>query len=109
VTVKPVIPRLRARTDAEAAIDYYRSEAGTDVALRFVAALEAAYVVIGVRPKSGSLRFAHELDVEGLRSRKVGRFPYLLFYMERADHVEVWRILHARRDIPAWIDSRDPA
>jgi toxin ParE1/3/4 len=29
------------------------------------------------------------------------RFPYLIFYMEQADHIDVWRVLHGRRDIPA--------
>jgi len=33
----------------------------------------------------------------------VKRFPYLAFYVERADHVDVWRVLHGARDIPAWL------
>ena len=24
----------------------------------------------------------------------VDRFPYLVFYVERVDHVDVWRVLH---------------
>jgi toxin ParE1/3/4 len=31
------------------------------------------------------------------------RFPYLVFYSERSDAIEVWRVLHGRRDIPAWL------
>lgn len=38
---------------------------------------------------------------QGLRSRSIARFPFLIFYMERDDHIDVWRVLHAQRDIPA--------
>jgi toxin ParE1/3/4 len=31
------------------------------------------------------------------------RFPYLVFYLERADCIDVWRVLHAQRDIPSWM------
>jgi toxin ParE1/3/4 len=27
----------------------------------------------------------------------------LVFYFERADDVDVWRVLHGQRDIPAWM------
>ena len=27
----------------------------------------------------------------------------LVFYMEGRGHVDVWRILHGRKDIPAWM------
>jgi toxin ParE1/3/4 len=33
----------------------------------------------------------------------VPRFPYLIFYLVGADHVDVWRVLHAERDIAAWM------
>ncbi len=32
-------------------------------------------------------------------------FPYVVFYVDRADSVDVWRILHARRDIAASLVS----
>jgi toxin ParE1/3/4 len=73
------------------------------VALRFVDALQDAYRVISVRPASGSPRYAHELDLPGLRSRRLVRFPYMIFYLERSDHIDVWRVLHVQRDIASWI------
>lgn len=103
MTAKPVVPRDQARRDIEEAIDYYTLEAGADVALRFIDAVSQAYRVISVRPASGSPRYAHVLDLPGLRSRKLGRFPYLIFYLERDDHVDAWRVLHAQRDIPSWM------
>jgi toxin ParE1/3/4 len=29
-----------------------------------------------------------------------------VFYIERGDHIDIWRVIHAHRDIPAWM--RDP-
>ena len=64
---KPVTPRAQARTDVENIVGHYLREAGADVALRFVAALEVAYGAIAARPGAGSPRFAHELGLPGLR------------------------------------------
>ena len=33
------------------------------------------------------------------------RYPYFVFYVEREDHLDVWRVLHAQRDIPAWMQD----
>ncbi|WP_380872380.1 plasmid stabilization protein [Sphingomonas sp. DBB INV C78] len=103
MTAKPVIPRALAARDVDEAADYYADEAGGDVALRFIDALEQAYRLISARPATGSPRYAHELDLPGLRSRQLAGFPYLVFYLERQDHIDVWRVLHAQRDIPSWM------
>jgi len=42
-----------------------------------------------------------------LRSRKLKRYPYLVFFMPREDQVDVWRILHAQRDIPSWLQGSE--
>jgi toxin ParE1/3/4 len=34
-------------------------------------------------------------------------YPHLVFYVERDDHVDVWRVLHGSRDIPAWMQVPD--
>jgi len=46
MTAKPIVPRGQARTDIEAAIDYYVGQAGEDIALGFIDALESAYRMI---------------------------------------------------------------
>ena len=107
MTAKAVVPRDQAHRDVEEAVDHYAHEAGADIALGFVEALEAAYRWIGEYPGTGSPRYAHELDLPGLRHRSLGRFPYLVFYVERTDHIDVWRVLDARRDLPEWL--LDPA
>jgi toxin ParE1/3/4 len=101
VSTKPVLPRDLARQDVETTVDYYLREAGTNVALGFIEALRAAYRTIANHPAAGSSRYAHELAIPGLRSRRLRRYPYLVFYVEREDHIDVWRVLHAQRNIPA--------
>ncbi|RVH02752.1 type II toxin-antitoxin system RelE/ParE family toxin, partial [Sinorhizobium meliloti] len=32
-------------------------------------------------------------------------YPYLIFYRDQPDHVDVWRVLHAKRDIPQWMQE----
>jgi toxin ParE1/3/4 len=103
MTARAVVPRERARRDVEEAIEYYAVEAGADVALGFVDALQKAFRAIGDHPGIGSPRYAHELDLPGLRSHRLDRFPFLLFYVEGEDRIDVWRVLHAQRDIPAWL------
>ena len=103
---KPVRPRRLARQDVEAALGYYIAEAGTEVALGFIDSVQATYRAIADRPAAGSPRYAQELALPGLRSRAVKRYPYLVFYIERDDHIDVWRVLHAERDIPAWMRAR---
>jgi hypothetical protein len=49
--------------------------------------------------------WGERLRIAGLRSRRVARFPYLIFYVEQEDHIEVRRVLHAKRDIPAWLEE----
>lgn len=93
--------RERAAIDIARAADHYRGEAGADVALRFVDAVERTVGQIGRSPQSGSLRFSYELEIPGLRVRPVTRFPQLVFYVAGDDAVDVWRILHTQRDIPS--------
>ena len=99
--MKPVRRRAIARKDEEAAFDHYASEAGHSVADAFADALREVYRLIAERPAIGSLRYARVADLPDLRSRPVGRFPYLVFYIDREAYVEVWRVLHGRRDILA--------
>jgi toxin ParE1/3/4 len=100
VPARPVRLRERAAADIDRAVDFYLAEADTDVAVRFVDAVERAVGQIGRSPHSGSLRFSYELEIPGLRVRPLVRFPYLVFYVVDDEVVDVWRILHTRRDIP---------
>ncbi|NMG27791.1 type II toxin-antitoxin system RelE/ParE family toxin [Aromatoleum evansii] len=105
--VKPVVPREQANRDVDDAVAYYLDEGAAPVALGFIDALEQAYTHIGRQPGTGSPRYGHELDLPGLRFWSLSRYPYLVFYVERPDHIDVWRVLHSQRDIPAWMQDPD--
>jgi len=57
MTPKPVILRAAARQDVDDAVDHHAEEAGADVALGFIDALEGALWHIGRKPASGSPRY----------------------------------------------------
>jgi toxin ParE1/3/4 len=108
VTAKPIVPRELANRDVDEAIAYYLSESSDEVALGFVDALERAYQHIGRHPAGGSSGYAVELNLPGLRSWPLRRFPHLVFYVETKDCIDVWRVLHSARDIPAWMHVQRP-
>jgi toxin ParE1/3/4 len=106
--IKPLVRRARSDADVADAIDYYLSESPA-AAHGFIDALEAAYDHIQRWPAAGSSRYAFELNIPGLRFWPCKRYPYLIFYVEKADHIEVWRVLHAHRDIPHWLQDDEDA
>lgn len=87
-----------ALADEESAIGWYLAEAGSPGAQRFAAALGDSYELLGATPEVGSQRNAHSLGIPGLCAVKVERFPYLVFYIQRPDSVDVLRVLHTRQD-----------
>lgn len=103
--VKDVVPREIANRDVDETIDRYLLEASTKVALGFVDELEKAYAHIARHPASGSPRYAHQLGLADLRFWPLGRYPYLVFYIERDESIDVWRVLHTQRDIPNWMNE----
>ena len=105
MTPRSVDRRAQADRDVRTSVTWYRREASAAVAERFIDALEETYHAIATDPQIGSTRYAHQLGLEGLRFRVVKGFPYLVFYAEQADRIEVWRVLHAHRDIPAEIED----
>ena len=105
MSVKPVVRRSRADQDILEAVEHYLQDAGERTALRFVDAIEKAFLHIARHPASGSPRHALELELPGLRCWPVKRFPHLVFYVEHDDRIDVWRVLHGQRDIPAWLRS----
>jgi toxin ParE1/3/4 len=109
VTAKQVIPREAAQRDIDQAIAHYAAEAGEPVAVAFIDALERAFRRIAQHPAVGSPRYAFELRLDGLRAWPLRRYPYLVFYVEREDHLDVWRVLHTQRDIPAWMQDPEGA
>ena len=99
--MKRLSRRSRANQDLRRAARFYQDQAGDSTAIRFADAVDAAIRDIATFPGAGSPRYEFEFGFEGLRSRLVRGFPYLVFYIERPDEIEVWRVLHAERDLLA--------
>lgn len=97
----PVSLRSTAERDIASIVDFYRDAAGEAVASDLVDALAEAFSVIGRHPGAGSTRYADELRLPGLRSWTLDRFPYSVFYVVNPREVDVWRVLHDARDLPA--------
>jgi toxin ParE1/3/4 len=95
----------KAQQDFEAAVDWYLSEAGEAVAIRFIDQFQATVGRIARNPNIGSSKFAVELGKPQLRSLGLGKFPYLLFYRVETDFVFVIRLLHGQVDIPQWLQG----
>lgn len=105
--LKAMVQRALALDDVDQAITYYLEQdagaAASGFVDAFVDSLKRAYIRIGKNPATGSPPYAHALDTPGLRSWPFSKYPYLVFYVERTDHIDVWRVLHMQRNIPAWM------
>ena len=102
--MKPLVRLLQADLDVEQALAYYAAQA-PHMELGFLDVLEKACLHIQRRPGTGSLRYAHALDIPGLRFWPCQRFPQMVFYIERDDHIALVRVLHGGRDIPATLQD----
>ena len=69
--------------------------------------MQAATGLMSAHPGIGSPRYATVLNLPGLRLWPVEGFPYLVFYVERETQLDIWRVLHAQRDIPAWMGASE--
>jgi toxin ParE1/3/4 len=110
MTAKPVIPTRMAEQGVEDELTHYLVDEGSErAALGFIDEIEHAYERLAKHPNVGSPRYAYELDVPGLRSWPLERYPNLIFHIERETQVEDWRVINGKRDIPAWLLDDDSA
>jgi toxin ParE1/3/4 len=106
MTVRTIAPHRHAIANVHDIICYYREQAGTAVAENFAIEIAEAYARLRQHPNIGSPRPALDLDIAGIKSWALNRFPHLIFYEIQDDHVELWQILHPRRDITQAMLSR---
>jgi toxin ParE1/3/4 len=103
MTAKPVVRRAAADEDIGEAIDYYAAES-VATAERFIDTLKRNVDMIGKTPRIGSPRYSHELNIPSLRFQKMGKFPYLIFYVEHEEYIDILRVLHEHRDLPSQLN-----
>ncbi len=99
--IKRVVRRARADRDIEEAIDRYLEERADAAARGFVECLQRTLNHISRFSGSGSPKYGIELDIDGLRSPPMQRYPYVVFYIDHEEAVEIVRVLHGQRDIPS--------
>lgn len=107
MSAKRVVLTEQARRDVRQITAWYRKEGGAALAQRWVAAMEDALRHIGAHPQTGVTRYAVQLKLDDLRFWSASGFPYLVFYVEREQRIDVGRVLHGKRDIPAWMGGSE--
>ena len=102
--MKRIKRRVRATQDLEDAFSYYIDRVDIGVAERFMDEVDQALTHIAQHPGTGSPRYAQLLKNERLRFWTLSKFPYAVFYLERADYIEIVRVLHQSQDIPSHLE-----
>lgn len=95
---KPYVLRPQAREDRRAEVHHYRQEAGAAVAGKLVKAMAKALQDLERNPSIGSPTLGKLLGIEELRTWRLQGFPLTFWYFERADHIEVVRLVGQRQD-----------
>jgi plasmid stabilization system protein ParE len=89
-------------TDMLRQVDWYRANAGPEVAVKYVGAIESTLRSLAKSPTLGRLRFSHIKELEGIRAWRV-EHPYqrhLIFYRFDDEAVIAERVIHGARDLP---------
>jgi toxin ParE1/3/4 len=97
--LKPAVLRPQALRDQQGEVRYYRKEGGSRLAVRLAKATNAALDQIELDPGIGSPALGKLVGIPGLRTWRVARFPLLWCYFDRADHIDVIRLLGERQDL----------
>jgi toxin ParE1/3/4 len=96
----PVRLRERALDDLDTAAAYY-DEHAAHMTQPFINAFLDTKIHIAQHPGTGSKKYAPRQRLKGLRFWLLADFPYAVFCVERATHIEIVRVLHQSSDIPA--------
>jgi toxin ParE1/3/4 len=81
---------------------WYLSKAGTEVARRYLSALDATLELLRIQPGLGRARFFRHPQLKGIRSFRVRR-PFdrhLVFYRFDRNTIFAERVIHGMRDLP---------
>jgi len=90
-----VVLRGRAQNDLRSAFRWYESRR-PGLGEAFLAAVQERLENVSAFPD------AHRVVYRRIRRAVVSRFPYLIFYVAKADRVDVLAILHHARNPADW-------
>jgi toxin ParE1/3/4 len=100
------LSRLReaAVLDIDEALNYYFTEA-PHMVRRFENAVLEARGHVEKFPGTGSKRYLSGSGEDILRFWTLNKFPYAMFCFERAEYIEIVRLLHQSSNIPIHLES----
>jgi toxin ParE1/3/4 len=107
--LKPTSLRPLAERDLVERTTYYRGEGGPDLGRRFFDAATAALRHAEGAPGIGSPLVGELIGLPGLRRIGIEGFPCGWLYMERADDLDIIRLLADRQDLAGALDVPDPS
>ena len=93
--------RPNAAEDLDEQLDYYETEAGLEIALRFFDAVEEAIQFLYRYPDAGSPKAFANPRLKDLRSWPIPGFENIRLYYFRSDEntLCIVRVLHGKRDL----------
>lgn len=95
----------RAQTDVDEEAAYYQTTAGLDTATRFLEDLRHTFERLLEFPHLGTPWPTTRRELLGLRRRVLSQFPYSVFSLPSEQAVEIVRVLHNSRDLPAALED----
>lgn len=97
-----------AEQDILRQIEWYSEQGLPDVARRFGIAVRFSVEALLKAPFAGSSRSTSNPQLADLRTWPVAGFDaFRVYYIARADDVQIVRILHGRRDVDAIVEEQD--
>lgn len=95
-----ILRRPAAEDDLAAQWVWYAENGGTEVADRFLSAVQATLSALARRPASGTLLTTGVRELQGIRRFRVGGGfeRILLFYIPVPNGIDLIRVIHGSRD-----------
>ena len=75
------------------------------VAIRFLNDFDVALGRLREFPRIGTRWPSDNPELQGLRRLQMRTFPVSIFYLDMEPYVEIVRVLHGSRDLPALLDE----
>jgi len=97
-----------AAKDLDDQAGYLMQEASLETALRFYDATASTFEMLAREPGVGERHQSSDLRLDGLRVRRVERFPnHLIFDRPTDAGIDVARVLHGARDIGRMLEEEN--
>ena len=104
MTVRAFRVHALANQDIHSVINHYIDLQAAKAGTEFLIAIEKAYKFIGRFPDAGSKRLGISVRFPELRTWSLTKFPYSLIYMCDAQGVDIFRLLHHKRDMSSFLN-----